>query len=288
MDSSNPFYNRTTSAFPVSIGTALAMESILEGVKPAYDPDRQKPERVKLFDYQALWINVETLIRNIMGSIPTEAHPRVGIADVYEVLVQEMTSIVEYVSAQSNESVEVVYYINRKKDLAQAHRNAKLRVASTSKQMFYEALTKSVIKAVTKELGSESFFMTDRLLMPPGKPKALFITHQAYDLLSSPYFDKLDLLESHTGVLKKRSLWYTKLNGSKDLARMPFNTCTLQVFGDSNTFAPFPIAVREQLIELADRYQWHALTTKDRVVFGLNSMKDVFTASILKSMLSEH
>jgi hypothetical protein len=66
---------------------------------------------------------------------------------------------------------------------------------------------------------------------------------------------------------------------------MPFNPMTLQVFGDSTTFSPFKKPIREELVELAEKYKWNAHTTKERLRLGLSFMKDRFSSEILDGML---
>ncbi len=74
----NLLLQRTVSGFPLSIGTGLALESILEPVQEVYDPQRVVPEKIKLNKYDAIWFNIDTLVRNIVGSVPTEVQKDVG------------------------------------------------------------------------------------------------------------------------------------------------------------------------------------------------------------------
>ena len=113
------------------------------------------------------------------------------------------------------------------------------------------------------------------------------LTHVAYDLLSYNKFNTLHLLESHTGKCKDISLWWTKLSNSKDLMRIPFNILTLQIFGDSQIFLPFPIETRKQILQLAEDKKWTNVTTKERIRLSLDTLKDVFAAVVLKKILNE-
>jgi len=45
--------SRTVSAFPISIGTSLAFESVFFPRQPSYDPERQIPNRVEVTQYQS-------------------------------------------------------------------------------------------------------------------------------------------------------------------------------------------------------------------------------------------
>jgi hypothetical protein len=57
---------REMGQLPVSIGTSLALESVT-GILPEHetdDPDIHK--------FDSLWVNVRTLFRNIVASIPSD------------------------------------------------------------------------------------------------------------------------------------------------------------------------------------------------------------------------
>jgi hypothetical protein len=122
-------------------------------------------------------------------------------------------------------------------------------------------------------------------LKPETKSDSLILTNYAYDLLSYKHFNKLDLLESHTGVLKPKSMWYTKLLNGKDLNRIPFNSLSIQVFGDKETFSGMPHKVKSLILELAEKYQWTQVTSKDRIYYSLDRLDDKFLSTVLKTMI---
>ena len=276
---------RTQGAFPVSIGTSLALESIMDGIQPPYDPERVIPQRIKLTDYTEYWFNIETLFRNILGSLNTNNPSDVKPAEVLAILFEEIEMIKQFVFDECLGTVRFVPYRNVHGRLASKHPHGKLRMPTTPKQMEYASFCENVCgHAVKQSNGVIQEF--DRVLSGSGK-KVLITTHMPYDLLSYGKFDSLELLESHTGVLKPRSQWHTKLTAAKTLARMPFNAMTIQVFGDSTTFAPLPQAARQQVIELSEEKKWHALATRDLIVYSLKGLKDVFAAKVYQEMLYE-
>ena len=286
--STQALIHRTTSSFPLSIGTALAFESLFDGSKAPYDPDRVKPERVSLDSYDTIWINVATLYRNILGSVESQVAPTLMAGDILDVMIEELDIIRDIVRTHTNDRVKVVFYRSLYEGLKRAHPQARLRVDNTAKQTDYTAQLTAVLnqlyKAHRKELDLHEFA---RGLEPKATTRALVITHIAYDLLSYKAFPKLDLLESHTGVLKTRVSWYTKLVSGKELTRIPFNACMMQVFGDSQTFHPMPIATRRAVMDLSNQYQWHALSTQDRLRFCFDTLQDRGLAESLKAMLNE-
>lgn len=280
--------NRAMSAFPISIGTALAMESIFKPMQPAYDPARPLPPKIDINNYEVFWVNLLTLYRNIIGALDKEGANAVMAGDLSDTLAFEVELIQRLVAEESSGKCQCVFYASNYAGLAKAHPHAVLREHKTEKQRSYNALMEITLGDFFKsQVKSDRFQHFERLIEPQGFKRGLILTHYAYDLLAHSSFIDLDLIESHTGVLKSRNMWYTKLNNSKDLIRIPFNSMTLQVFGDSQTFSPQPLKTRLSLIELANQFNWNPLTTRDRVIFSLGMMKDVYTAAMLKQMMAE-
>lgn len=280
--------NRTMSAFPVSIGTSLALESIFQPMQEAFDPARPIPQKVSIGDYQVFWVNLMTLYRNIIGALDKDGANAVMAQDLSDTLAFEADLIRRLVEQESLGTCEVVFYASNYANLGKAHPHAILRTHGTEKQRKYNHLMELTLGDFFKQqVKSERYQLFDRLIEPKARRKGLIMTHFAYDLLAYPRFEDLDLIESHTGVKKSRALWYTKLSNPKELARLPLNSMTMQVFGDAQTFAAHPLKVRLQVLELAELYNWHGLVTPDRIRFSLDAMKDVFTAAVLKEMLSE-
>lgn len=279
---------RTVSAFPLSIGTSLAFESLMDGPQPAYDPEREIPQKIQLTDYQELWINVETLFRNILGAITKEDEAHLMPGEILECLLEECELIEELVRENSHDQVKVIFYRNKREGLERAHPFAVIRKNSTPKQIQYDSANTLVCNQFFKHHREKPNVVEfKRELTAVGRKRALIMTHTVYDLLFHAKFDLLDLLESHTGVLKPRSMWYTKLKNGGNLAHIPYNSCTLQVFGDNTLFSPQKQAIRSQLIELAEKNNWHAMTTKDRMLLGFSGLRDVSLAAMLKAMLLE-
>jgi hypothetical protein len=278
---------RLTSALPISLATSFAMEALVEGTKPTYDPERVMPERVDLAGYEVFYVNLMTLYRNIIGALVKGDEASVSPGDVLDTLVFEVELIRSVVAEATYNKTQVHFYASNYKHMAMHYPHAKLRVDSTPKQKDYSQTMQSVLNAYFKtQIASDHLHLFDFLIKAPTKRKGLILTHYAHDLLSWPAFTELDLIESHTGHLKKRAAWYSKLTGGKDLFRIPFNAMSMQVWGDSNSFFGMPLVVRQQVLELANHYKWtSATTTLDRQIYGLNTLSDKFTANVLKSML---
>lgn len=280
------FSNRATSSWPLSIGTALALESLFTGPDPVYDPDRVIPVRIDITAYQEVWVNLGTLFRNIMGSVSSADQDRAMPGDILDVLEIETDLIDEIITQHSQGTVKVHYYSCDYDDLEKLYPHAKLRAESTTKQILYAQNRDLVINEYHKRHGQqEQIHRFKSLIKAPTKSKAIMISHDALDLISATYFGTLHLLESHTGVLKRQALWYTKYSNGKELARIPFNAAFLQIFGDSQHFHPFPIAVRKRILALSEEFKWTWLTTMDRLKLGVELIEDRELSKQISEML---
>ena len=278
--------SRVTSAFPISVGTSLALESALVSNKPSIDPLRKIPQKINLTDYDEFWINISTLYRNLIGSLTKDDSRRVHPGEVANGLMQEMDVIKEIVAAATFDKVKVIFYICDYRDIDPRHYpNAILKLNSTENQKIYQALHDTSINQVLKERKNSNNIRTFHSELKTSEyRKAIIITHIAHDLLSFKNFKLLDLLESHTGVLKKKHQFNTKYQDGKKYSMMPFNKVFLQIFGDSEHFKPFPIKLRDTLIKMAETNHWTPATTDDKLRYGISTMLDHYSKTILLSM----
>lgn len=284
----SPVYERDTSAFPFSVGTSLALESLFEGSTASIDPDRQIPQQVIITDYNELWINVGTLFRNLFTAIPRDRVESAVSRDCVDALATEMSQILDLVKEQSLEKTRVVYYICSYKGLEKEFKGATRRIPNTTKQKFYQKLYDETLDRLLKrvkethELNIREF---DTVLRPDERIKALIITHFAVDLLAEKRFRKLDLLESHTGVLKQYNTWYTKYFAGKDLMMIPFNGSLIKIFGDNELIVPYHFKVRRLIEEIAKQNKWNYSTSSAKVYADISKIKDHFARNeILKLM----
>lgn len=263
-------YSRTLGKYPLSIATSLALESLTN------THDEIKHKVPPLQDIDVLYVNLRTLIRNIHGAVPAPQRHQLYPKEVEEALYSEMATIAELVAP-----VNTVYYASDY-DLTK-YRNALIRKQHTKLQAHYEGMSVQVLSDILKHFTlnpTEQFSVEHFKLKVKPKEKnlrAIMLTHFPIDLLVYPEFKSLLLLESHTGVIKDRSLWYTKFfNGNKleGINRIPFTEKFLQIFGDKETFSPMNQKYRDDLIALAKRYNWTHLTTEDKVRFSLDSLQN--------------
>lgn len=275
---------REMGQFPLSIPTSLALEGAI-GIYP------EKETHINVLpDYDELWINLRTLFRNLMGSMKSEEAAAVTPTPVAEALMSEIEHLESIIKERSANRIHLVFYVSNYKGLESKYPRAYIRKDSTPKQLVRTEIQKKAIGhllELLKEQGGHDVRVFEQKLKTAKPTKALIITHFAYDLFVYPQFSQLDLLESHTGVIKPKSQWYTKYVDGKTLPMIPFREDLVQIFGDAETFAPWPIKHRRQLIELAEKHHWTQLTTKALIDYNLTLLHktDPYLADVVKSML---
>jgi hypothetical protein len=268
--------SRTISAFPLSVGTSLALESVFTSENPSIDPDRKIPQKINITDYNELWINVGTLFRNLHNAVDRAALKFVRAFDCADALAAEMDFISDLVRVESNGHTSVVFYQSDYTDLTKRFPNGTLRLPRTILQEQYAALYKDTLKVLDQRskagrIGDVRKYSS--MFSHPGAD-ALIMTHFPVDLLNARKFRSLDLLESHTGLLKKAPEWYTKYYDGRDLNMLPLNGILLTVFGDDHHFRPQPKGMKTALLDLAQEKRWNVLTTPREIVSDIKTIRD--------------
>lgn len=275
---------RAVGQYPLSVATSLALESAC-GIHPEI-----KVSSPPIRDYQFLWINLRTLYRNLMGALDHEAQGLVTDLTIAEALQSEM-DVIEKIIEDVSSYTKIVFYVSNYKGLEQKYPHAVIRRDTTDRQKHYTALQTSVIKILLDmdRRGTNGdghrIAVFDLKLKPKHHGKTLLLSHFPYDLCSAKDFGELVLLESHTGAIKESAQWYTKFLNGKDLPMIPFREDMLQIFGDNETFRPGDIHLRKDLIEIATRYRWTAVSTRDKILYGIEQLKNPFFKSVVRSML---
>ncbi len=277
--------DRTMSSYPdLSVGTALAMESIRLGPRDPIDVNRIPPAQVKMERYDEMWVSVQCLLRNLVNAVDRVHYGSLRDEDVGSALRDEVDVLGEAIREVSRGKTQLVPYTRGYREVPLKHPTALLRKGENGtpdQQWFHQRLVRGV-EAYYRSGGKGKHHDSDGPSSPGAK--VLVLTSHSYDLLQSRMTRNLELLESHTGLLKGKPLWYTKFNDPKGLERIPFNELTLQVFGDRNMFFMQKKFVRDAVREIAERSQWTALTTKDRVRLGFDLCDNAVVREILKGV----
>lgn len=258
------FDGRTVGQFPLSIATSLALEGLFGILEDSPNPNNPP---YKHFGY--LLINFRTLFRNLLGALDTVTRNGITIKDCVSLMIEEMRIIQSVVKQHSKGSMSVAFYACSYKDLTGFYPYSLFKEVKSVKQKEYAHLENETFNHVYKTLGGIANGMLtsyDTTILSIAK-NTLMMTHYPIDLLNVKGALSLGLLESHTGVVKSKAEWGTKLQNHKDHPRIPFDRMTVQVFGDSGgLFKPYPLEHRQRLIELSEKYEWNGTTTKDRIL----------------------
>lgn len=278
---------RNTSAFPVSIGTSLALESIFPPRQPYYDESREIPNQIDITKYKEFWINLNTLFRNMIGSIDKTTFLTSAPGEFAQVVYDEMQVIRSLLSSEGKGICRPVFYActydGQYKH--QRHKSVMLRHDNTEYQ-------KAVSGAYMKAIGylakmDDSIKLLDDALIPDARVKALLLSHYPWDLISHSHFSDLDLIESNTGKLKTKAQWWTKyykLPG-KELSTLPFNEKLLKIFGDHVMFQPMDIRFRRMVYDVSVERRWTPFTTIAKMNMDVElTFKDKFMAMVFRDI----
>jgi hypothetical protein len=258
--------HRTLGVLPLSVPTALAIERLC-GIHPDFPNEFHQPP-VKA--YKELWVNLRTLYRNCLGSMSKDIADRISSTEIAQIVYEEMAIIPDMLQHHVGYPVKVTYYFSKLNQLERKYPEAELRKDSTPKQHHNHQRLLEVMKILVAECRDQFLVFDD---LPPGVAvKTLILTHVAYDLLAEKHFGELHLIESHTGKIKNRALWYTKMYEGKLLAQIPFTEELLQIFGDLETFSPLDHRMRKAILQIAEKRNWNAMTTRARILDNLNEL----------------
>ncbi|QTH80354.1 hypothetical protein PA10_00154 [Pseudomonas phage pPa_SNUABM_DT01] len=272
--------SREVGQIPISIGSSLALEGafgILE--------DHPNPNPI-INNVDVLYVNIRTLIRNMVGAINSEQLTYVFPEDLANALLNEITVLEGAVTRVSNGRVKVVPYLCNYRGIPKKFPYAILKNANTERQKMAALREENTVIEFLHLLQHRPdirIIETDIDLQQDNR-KVLMMTSYAVDLLQRYKFSSLTLLESHTGAAKPPALWYTKLTNGKELEHIPFDRMTLQFFGDNgNLFTGFPIKFRRVMLDIAKKNRWTALTTKDYII---QSVKKAYEPELEKLVMN--
>lgn len=270
--------NREKGRVPISIGTSLALEAGF-GVYP------DRPETPPPFTRAAqLWINLRTIVRNLLACLPTDLKDTVLPDDLWE-FAQEELSIILAAMAKDAPKTRVVFYVSDYTRMQQRFPGGLLKVPSTPKQILQQKIEDATLRLMLqKNLEHHvEFFDFD---IQGQFPASFILTHLPVDLLARYRFDRLELLESHTGKIKGPGAWNSKLTNGKELGNIPFNSFTLQLFGDNgNMFSPHSISLRRAVLQAAAQANWTNVTGMEKIHDTVKKIQNDAQRSELVKML---
>lgn len=286
MDALELFPSMQTSAFSLSIGTSLALESLFPGRSAPYDPERKIPERVDATKFASCWVNLATLYRNVAAAISPEDMANATEQKMADVILSEISLIDDLFANEGGNRCKPVFYHSSYRDIQGFFKSdVQLRVSTTDKQKHYDNVWLGTAKLLDKVSDKIRAFSGE--VKPARYERSLILTHYPYDLVGFKAFEELVLLESNTGLTKPRSRWATKyypIPGA-DMTVLPFMRKLLFVFGDKVQIKPFPMKFRKELLDIAIANKWDGMTTPDRVNLGISmGIKDPYALHVLNTL----
>ena len=284
---SDPADQRVMGEFPLSIATSLAFESLLN-----MHPET-KHNSIPIHDYGEIWINVNTLIRNVLNAFDSFVRKDNNVPLFVKTVYREMSFIIEFCSKEGK-GIKPVFYASRYEGLSKLYPHALLKVPKPKLQKEHKVISDKRLDLLLRNINKPETSLTapQRIRVYKNKitdkstASIVMLTHVPYDLVSIYNFSKLILLESHTGKLKPRNLWYTKLTHGSKMVSFPFNEKIILIFGDKEVFLPIPSRYREAVINLANEQKWSVVTASDRIVRDVAKIKDPEIKKYLVDLLS--
>lgn len=257
--------DRTLSSLPISVGTGLAIESLVQD---------------NLAKYSSVLFNIRTIFRNALSAYSIEN----GLPSV-DMLVtsmeEDMVAIAEVLSAtRLTTHINLIFYQPTYKGIKSMFPLAKLKLIGESKSTKQQLLIEELrVKATDKIINRfDKIIIKNDVLIPNFNGNGLVLTHHPVDLATAHAYTRLKLLESHTGAIKPYSEFYTKLTSSSELTNIPLNKLTIQVFGDRATnFYSLSIKLKEVVKNLAGKTNWSTASTPSfcaRTIRGMTSSPD--------------
>lgn len=266
---------RQRGKLPLSIGTSLAFESLLN-----INDNITHPRPLYEEDYKVVWVNLKTLYRNIYGAVDREKLDMTSDEQFSKAMFFEIDNIRDICNNEAK-GMDVVFYSPNYKNLEKINNETLLRMDNTSLQKTFTTRMNNCLKIVLPEFNrdteitdSKRIRIYDNKITDTETRSALMVTSYAYDLVSFRKFAKLALLETHTGKVKDRTEWYTKYYNGKDLPEMPFRLDLLTIMGDNSLFRTKVPKFKQEIIRLAEEFRWSSITTTDKIKANIETIKD--------------
>lgn len=253
--------DRVYATVPVSVGTGLALESLV-----------QQP----LAAYQSLLFNVRTLVRNAAAAFELEGDMLPTKEELLSALKEDVFQIVEAIMALTEgKRLNITFYYPSYERLPALFPEAKIKQEDSLSLTPYQSATNRLFKSVITDFMDEyeNVIMKTAVGLPRFAGKALVLSHHMVDFVTTKAYSRLRLIESHTGTVKEFAQLNTKLTGGSKLAGMPFNQLTLQVFGDKAVnFYSLSGLLKNALMVIAKDGHWKPDSTLDYCRHTLNAL----------------
>lgn len=255
------YENMTMGSTGTSVGTHLALETIFnKEIKDKFDPEREiKPIKIDNYKYH-IW-NIYTIVRNLLQAIEHKNKVEVLMDKNFsKVLAREVSNIASMYMFDT-ECQPLLFFPNYGMIYKGMNKNKKDGFTKVYEEhmMVKDILTKFKRSGMLKSVNDGKGYKLPRL-----DGRILLTTNLAVDLCNRV---EVDLLESHTGALKKKYEFGTKYHslGENKLENIPFMEKLLYILGDKTIIKPMNVIIRRDIVSIANSCEWTGRTTKDKV-----------------------
>lgn len=260
------YADMTIGSTGTSVGTHLALEAIFfKEIKEKFDPER-KIQPVKINEYKYHIWNIYTIVRNLLQAIQHKNKAEVLMDKHFaKVLAREVENIASMYMFDT-ECQPLLFFPNYGMIYKGMNKNKKDGFTKVYEEhmMVKDILTKFKSSGMLKSTNDGKGYRLPKL-----EGKVLLTSNLAVDLCNTT---PVDLLESHTGVVKKKYEWGTKYHslGENKLGNIPFLERLLYILGDKTIIKPMNIIIRRDIVNLASTCEWTGRTTKEKVNYDIN------------------
>lgn len=261
---------RSVGGLGMSVGTSLAFEG---------------PGASSVRSSDTVLFNLRTLIRNAQESYEKDDPEYKDVDQIVKDVESDIVILSKWLEqARAGKVIKMVIYYPTYALIKLKYKHATLWEPTTELQKAKAALSAAVAKKLMSKY--EKLITQTIMGMPEFKGMGIVMTHHAVDLAEERGYSRLHLLESHTGLLKPFTQWYTKLTGGKELHNMPFNRLSIQIFGDNSTnFRSSSIGIKNLLKKLAEEHNWTTATSLSRVRSTISNLPQGVDRAGLMMML---
>ena len=276
--------DRPKGQFPLSIGTSLAIESLLGVHSEIHHPSNP------LSHFDVLYVNLRTLFRNIYTSFSSKEALMLSDNQLIETLFDELSIIDDVLKSETNMALRIFAPQYTKLEMTP---EVLLRLDNTELQKIYTKRMVNVTRKVIASYNQPTNPVDNHILIPQNLLKdkdyrrTLMMTNFALDLCARRQFKNLALLETHTGKIKPYRLWYTKYYNGNKLPEMPFRLDLLTIMGDTTLYRNKNSKIRDTVIEIAKEKRWTPVTTTEKILSNFREIKNPAIRTRLLNTISD-
>ena len=252
----------TGPSYGITIGTELALHTLFL---------EEAPNKLKLplHTYDCLYINLYTLIRNVLSQFTLSQLENVTSNALVRLVLKDILLIERIV----DNNIKLEYYASTLEGFSKAKYVNYIkpkyinRLAKTKKQRHVVTLQKHSIMTLIRHKKAKAIHGVLKIRSGQNIVLSNFMMNVISNITNT-------LLESHTGKAKDRLEWHTKFHADKqtNMKMFPALPKLLMFLGTKCLFSNAILShLRDELINVAIQNKWSAITTEERVTHCLRS-----------------